>query len=355
MSKAVRRLAGTVGVLALVLCSAGTAAAEDEFPPPVNIRNNTTSPGCLSVIWEHYASNVNSYSVAIDNGPQINVGTVGKYDPPTCFAPESTHHLKVCAHYATEDGDEACEEADLTTARAGHKVGELDNPQDKPTPPIVMVGSGKDWVDLEWGWRDKGARAGFDYDKYYVWLSPTNGDPLVTHEEGGGNWGYWKFPNLKPGTLYRVQVQGCTESDIPFVEGTCWGKSAWRDISTKADLVYGPDTCKQGFVWRNGTPDDHICVTPERRQKVADDLSTGKQRMQQGQLKPLEDLSGRCSSIVRREASSVSDGCWQLPQCFEPFVPRDIPGEQTLVCVDQKEADLIKQENANPRANMAQP
>jgi hypothetical protein len=31
-------------------------------------------------------------------------------------------------------------------------------------------------------------------------------------------------------------------------------------------LPYGPDTCKQGYVWREAQSGDHVCVTPETRQ-----------------------------------------------------------------------------------------
>jgi hypothetical protein len=34
---------------------------------------------------------------------------------------------------------------------------------------------------------------------------------------------------------------------------------------------YGPDTCKHGYVWREATPDDHVCVTPGTRDQTADD------------------------------------------------------------------------------------
>ncbi|MEV4489970.1 RICIN domain-containing protein [Micromonospora coxensis] len=33
-----------------------------------------------------------------------------------------------------------------------------------------------------------------------------------------------------------------------------------------ADQTYGPDTCQQGFVWREATPDDHLCVAPQVRE-----------------------------------------------------------------------------------------
>ena len=32
---------------------------------------------------------------------------------------------------------------------------------------------------------------------------------------------------------------------------------------------YGPDTCKQGFVWREAIPSDHACVPPNIRTLVA--------------------------------------------------------------------------------------
>ena len=34
---------------------------------------------------------------------------------------------------------------------------------------------------------------------------------------------------------------------------------------------YGPDTCKQGFVWREAFPNDHVCVIPATRAQVAAD------------------------------------------------------------------------------------
>jgi hypothetical protein len=36
-------------------------------------------------------------------------------------------------------------------------------------------------------------------------------------------------------------------------------------------LPYGPDTCKQRYVWREAIPSDHVCVTPATRQQTWDD------------------------------------------------------------------------------------
>jgi hypothetical protein len=42
---------------------------------------------------------------------------------------------------------------------------------------------------------------------------------------------------------------------------------------------YGPDTCVQGYVWREAVPDDHVCVTPATRQQAADDNSQAPYRV----------------------------------------------------------------------------
>jgi len=39
--------------------------------------------------------------------------------------------------------------------------------------------------------------------------------------------------------------------------------------ATPAPLPYGPDTCKQGYVWREAIPGDHVCVRPQARSKAA--------------------------------------------------------------------------------------
>ena len=39
-----------------------------------------------------------------------------------------------------------------------------------------------------------------------------------------------------------------------------------------------PGTCKQGFVWRQVDPGDHVCVTPQSRQQVVNDNAAAPQR-----------------------------------------------------------------------------
>jgi len=53
------------------------------------------------------------------------------------------------------------------------------------------------------------------------------------------------------------------------------GTSALIPVPAAADpLPYGPDTCIQGYVWREARPGDTVCVTPEIRATVAKQNST---------------------------------------------------------------------------------
>jgi hypothetical protein len=42
---------------------------------------------------------------------------------------------------------------------------------------------------------------------------------------------------------------------------------------------FGPDTCVNGYVWREATSNDHVCVTPGARTQAADDNAHGRERL----------------------------------------------------------------------------
>jgi hypothetical protein len=56
--------------------------------------------------------------------------------------------------------------------------------------------------------------------------------------------------------------------------------------------AYGPDTCKPGFVWREARPQDHVCVTPEARTQTARDNSLAHTR----RVVPPAAANGRTSA-----------------------------------------------------------
>ncbi|GHH77835.1 hypothetical protein GCM10018793_26880 [Streptomyces sulfonofaciens] len=43
------------------------------------------------------------------------------------------------------------------------------------------------------------------------------------------------------------------------------------------DRTYGPDTCRPNFVWREATPDDHTCVAPQVREaKIRENIEASR-------------------------------------------------------------------------------
>jgi hypothetical protein len=46
----------------------------------------------------------------------------------------------------------------------------------------------------------------------------------------------------------------------------------------RLDFPHGPDTCEAGFVWREASPDDHVCVSPEARQQTREDNAHAAER-----------------------------------------------------------------------------
>lgn len=88
-------------------------------------------------------------------------------------------------------------------------------------------------------------------------------------------------------------------------------------ISCPGYLCYGLATCISGYVWREAFSGDHVCVTPERRSRVAFDNNQARYR-----VNPYGPDSCR-SGYVWREA-----------------------GPNDHVCVTPDERNLVAQENA---------
>jgi hypothetical protein len=49
-------------------------------------------------------------------------------------------------------------------------------------------------------------------------------------------------------------------------------------IAAADPLPYGPDTCIQGYVWREAIPSDHVCVTPAVRDRTQQENATVVER-----------------------------------------------------------------------------
>ena len=76
----------------------------------------------------------------------------------------------------------------------------------------------------------------------------------------------------KQGYVWREAYPGdhvCTTPEERSLINTENRQAASRRSPT--DRTYGTDTCKSGFVWRETRAEDHVCVMPERRARVAAD------------------------------------------------------------------------------------
>ena len=92
------------------------------------------------------------------------------------------------------------------------------------------------------------------------------------------------------------------------------------------NLPYGPDTCKQGFVWREAIADDHLCVRPESRSQAANDNN---------------------NAASRREPNG---GPYGPDTCKQGFVWREVvPPDH--VCVTPQKRDQTRLENSQFEIN----
>jgi hypothetical protein len=85
--------------------------------------------------------------------------------------------------------------------------------------------------------------------------------------------------------------------------------------------AYGPDTCVSGYVWRETTPADHVCVTPDQRRQAKLDNAQARYRV----------------SLVNRAYGEHT--------CRQGYVWREA-AEGDLVCVEPWVRDRVRADNA---------
>ncbi len=90
---------------------------------------------------------------------------------------------------------------------------------------------------------------------------------------------------------------------------------------------YGPDQCIQGFVWRGAWPEDHVCVTPEQRQRVAEDNAQAPYRVN-------------------------PTGAYGPNTCIQGFVWREARAGD-VVCVTPDERTQVAYDNSQAQSRIA--
>jgi hypothetical protein len=153
--------------------------------------------------------------------------------------------------------------------------------------------------------------------------------PCGVFNIGGKSCGYlFNFNRDKP---YVAFVEACASSLVEGSSCTGWSAPAYW-------LPYGPDSCKDGFVWREAFSGDHACVT-----KQSKDTASAENRDASGRVQPGVGSSGpgTCKSpFVWREADRNG--------------PAAAPGRDH-VCVVATRRDGVWAENAAARGNKAVP
>jgi hypothetical protein len=89
-----------------------------------------------------------------------------------------------------------------------------------------------------------------------------------------------------------------------------------------AAQAYGPDTCASGFVWREATPDDHVCVIPSVRAQARRDNAQARYRV-----------------------SSTNHG-YGPDTCRGGYVWREASGPEDHVCVTSDVREQARSDNA---------
>lgn len=121
----------------------------------------------------------------------------------------------------------------------------------------------------------------------------------TTYQEGSfvGSQGEYDFKCINGATArwgvdvsgpFTLNVQACRKVSIGSDMCTPWSSYNYTPPANKpspgdkqqvqgqpapADKPSGPDTCAQGYVWREAIPSDHVCVTPDVRSRTQQENS----------------------------------------------------------------------------------
>ncbi|MBU8907501.1 hypothetical protein [Desertibacillus haloalkaliphilus] len=93
---------------------------------------------------------------------------------------------------------------------------------------------------------------------------------------------HWYYP-----LMYNSGYPNTQPTPVAVPPMDCGCVSRKSQIQGKGErpappLPYGPYTCKQGYVWREATPNDFVCVEPQVRDEVARENALGPSRVQPG-------------------------------------------------------------------------
>jgi hypothetical protein len=82
------------------------------------------------------------------------------------------------------------------------------------------------------------------------------------------------------GYVWREATRDDRVCVTPATRQQAWNDNAQTDARRDPrGGPYGFETCKQGYVWREATAGDHVCVTPQTRDQARyDDSQAGRRQ-----------------------------------------------------------------------------
>jgi hypothetical protein len=143
------------------------------------------------------------------------------------------------------------------------------------------------WADFPWGaiggWAENGYACAW-FGKEAGTPPVGGGEPEPEPDPGGTTICPWGPQQCKQGYVWRVSTPEDLVCVTPEVrEQTAIDNAEAEERKDPAcateECEYGPDTCLPGYVWRVITPDDLVCVTPETRAQVEDDNANAEDRI----------------------------------------------------------------------------
>ncbi len=116
-------------------------------------------------------------------------------------------------------------------------------------------------------------------------------------------------------------------------------------LSSQAEVAadpqpYGPDTCAQGYVWREAIPSDHVCVTPDVRTRT----------QQENTAAPgLRDPNGAYGSNSCKQGYVWRNAFNGDAVCVTPNIRDDVAAENAAAS-----SHLAQQQPAQPPAQQSE-
>jgi fibronectin type III domain protein len=211
---------------------------------------------------------------------------------------------------------------------------------DRPGTPDDVKADTVSSTSIRFGWRNTTSRSSTGAYSYYFDISVSDGSGQQVGQDLTGFGPYsvayrdrssHDFNGLTPNTKYcfsiRARTEGGTQGCVSEIS------SATVCATTSAPPGVPADTCISGYVWRNVTSTDHVCVEPRVRDQVRADDRLAKDR-----TVPSTRAEQVCLPGVRCQEEN-------LP-CKPGFVWRDaVPGD--TVCVEVRTRDQAYADNAN--------